>query len=412
MVSFLFENRRWLATGFLLSFASSFGQTWFISLFAGEIRAAHGLSDGGWGAIYTVATCASALLLVSRGALADTMPLSRLAPLIAGLFALAAALMALAPTIWLLALAVFLLRFCGQGMFTHISVTAMGRWFQATRGRAISLASLGHPTGEALLPLVFVGMIGWLGWRESWGVVAAIIALAVVPLLIWLLAQDRAPSGEAAASRAAGMRGVHWRRSDALRHWLFLALLPFLLTPGFIGTVIFFHQVHIAEVKGWSLAQMAPAYTVWASVSVIVALIAGWACDRFGPERLLPVALIPMGVSMMLIGPASDVSAWFAVLGVMAVTQGIQNAMLGALLPHVYGTNHLGAIRSVQMAVMVFSSAIGPGLTGLLIDYGINFPRQGVVLGLWCFGLSAAMVPVVIRIRRELFDTPGEPEQV
>jgi predicted negative regulator of RcsB-dependent stress response len=38
MLRFLTENLRWLATGFLLAIGSSFGQTYFISLFAGEIR--------------------------------------------------------------------------------------------------------------------------------------------------------------------------------------------------------------------------------------------------------------------------------------------------------------------------------------------------------------------------------------
>lgn len=400
MVQFLIDNRRWLLTGLLLTFASSFGQTFFISLFAGEIRAGYGLTDGAWGGLYSVATLSSAALLLARGSLADTMRLSLLAPFTAILFAAGAAAMALGSEVWQLGVAVFLLRFCGQGMFSHIAVTAMGRWFVATRGRAVAISGLGYSAGEALLPLPTVLVIGWLGWRGGWALVAALIVLVVAPLLMLLLAEDREPAGSAAGHGRAGIGGRHWRRAEVLRHWLFPALLPFLITPGFIGTVMFFHQVHVAEVKGWSLAAMAPAYPVYAAVAVAAALAAGWAADRFGPERLLPPLLIPMGFSALLLGAVGPAWGWTAVLAVLGLTQGMQNAFWGAFLPHVYGTRHLGAVRALAVALMVVATAIGPGLTGLAIDLGVSFPDQGLALGLWCLGL----VPLGWAIRRRLAD--------
>jgi hypothetical protein len=89
MVRFLVDNARWLAAGLLLTFASSFGQTWFIALFAGEIKAAYGLTDGSWGSLYTLATLCSAGLLLAAGSMADTVRLARLAPAMALLFAAA-----------------------------------------------------------------------------------------------------------------------------------------------------------------------------------------------------------------------------------------------------------------------------------------------------------------------------------
>ena len=401
MLSFLAENRRWLATGILLALGACLGHTWFIALFAGEIRAEFGLSDGQWGLIYTAATLSSAALLFGRGGWADTVPLSRLAPMVAIAFAGAAVLMALGQTIWTLGIAVFLLRFCGQGMFSHIQHTAMARWFITTRGRAMAIANLGYTTGQILLPLPAVLLMGWIGWRMSWLVVAAILLMFILPLLVVLLRQDRAPQGSTGGMIGApGLGGQHWRRREALRHWLFWALVPLMLTPGYVGTVVFFHQVHVAEIKGWTLIAMAPAYPAWALSEVAAAFVAGWAADRFGPARLLPLTVLPMGVGIALIGMGETPLAWITGIGLIGVTQGMTNTVWGTLLPATYGTNHIGSVRAVAAAVLVVSTALGPGMGGVIIDAGISVPQQAGAMALWCFGLSLAMWPVMRRILR------------
>ena len=399
-MTFLIANRRWLATGFLLALGSSFGQTFFISLFAGEIRAAYRLSDGDWGLIYTVATLASAALLLGRGSLADTIPLSRLTPAIAVGFAGAAALMAFGWSVWTLLLAVFLLRFCGQGMFTHIKAIAMARWFVATRGRAMALTNLGYPTGEMMLPLIFIPLLAVIGWRGSWVIVICVLLVGVLPTLIWLLRQDRAPQGTATDAGSPGLDGHHWRRADVLRHWAFWALMPFLLTPGFIGTVVFFHQVHVAEVKGWTLAAMAPGYVAYAAASVSTSFIAGWVSDRFTPPVLLPVAVMPIAVGMIVLGSTAAPSGWFIALALTGISTGISATLAGTLLPYLYGTANLGSIRAISTAVMVFSTAIGPGITGVVIDRGVDFPDQGAAMAVWCVALSLAMLWVAARLGR------------
>ncbi|MGP1355811.1 MFS transporter [Roseicyclus sp.] len=402
MTEFLRNNLRWLSAGFLLTFASAFGQTWFISLFAGAIKSEYGLTDGTWGSLYTVATLSAAGLMFWRGSAADTVPLSRLAPMVACAFALAGLGMAAGGSVWLLGLTLFLLRFCGQGMFSHIAMTAMGRWFEARRGQAVSITNLGHPAGEVVVPLLAVLLIGSIGWRPTWVIVAAILILVVAPALWLLLKDDRAPGGHGGTATIPGLAGRQWQRRDAARHWLLPALVPVLLTPGFIGTVVFFHQVHIADVKGWTLVQMAPGYTAFATATVASAFVAGWAADRFGAQRLLPALLIPMGIGIALIGPAEGVAAWWVALGVIGITQGMSSALWGVLLPLAYGTRHLGSIRSLATTIMVISTAIGPGITGLLIDRGVDFPTQSLFMGAWCIALTFGCVLIERRLTREL----------
>jgi MFS family permease len=222
-----------------------------------------------------------------------------------------------------------------------------------------------------------------------------VIALALIPALMILLAQDRAPAGSQGGRGAPGLFGRHWTRAEVLRHPLFLALVPLLLTPGFIGTVVFFHAVHVAEVKGWTLPAMAPSYTAYAVASVGMGIAAGWLSDRLGPVRLMPLALIPEGIAMFLLDPVTVPAGWAAALFLVGVSNGITATLAGTLLPTLFGTNHLGSVRSVATALMVVSTAIGPGVTGWFIDRGVTFPDQGVSMGLWCLFLSAALVPVM-----------------
>ncbi len=406
MLHFLRTNLRWLGAGFLLTFASAFGQTWFISLFAGFIKDEYGLTDGAWGSLYTLATLSAAALMFWRGSWADSVSLVRLAPAVALVFATAAAGMALSQSVWVLGVAIFLLRFCGQGMFSHIAMTAMGRWFEARRGRAVSICNLGHSAGEVVIPIVAVVVIGTAGWHATWAIVAAVIALVIAPVLLLLLSEARAPRGAAGSLEIPGLAGRHWGRGDAARHWLLPALLPIILTPGFIGTVVFFHQAHVADVKGWALADMAPGYSAFAVSTVASALAAGWAADRFGPQRLLPALLIPMAIGTAIIGPADHVVAWYLALGFIGLTQGTASALWGVILPVVYGTRHLGSVRSLVTTVMVISTAIGPGITGILIDLGISFPAQSLFMSLWCIGLSAVCYLVQRRLSSEMQPAP------
>ncbi|MEO1102941.1 MAG: MFS transporter [Pseudomonadota bacterium] len=383
-LSFYRRNAWWLGTGVLLTFASSFGQTYFIALFAGGIRTEFGLSNGAWGGLYTIGTLASALLLVRVGHFADTVPLKRLAIIVLVLYALAALVMMSAVNTVMLAIAIFGLRFCGQGMMGLLSMTAMARWFAANRGRAVAVAFLGFPLGEAVFPFLAVELQALTGWRLSWGLVAAILLGAIVPAAYVLLRHGRTPQGEGAGEDAVGMGGRHWTRRDVLTHWSFYALMPGILASPFIGTTAFFHQVHIAEVRGFDLGTMALAFPIYATITVSTSLMCGALIDKIGPTRILPFFLLPLAASVALLSVPGGVWIWFLMLAGIGVSQGVVVTMLGALWPTLYGTRWIGSVKSVFSAMMVISTAAGPGITGWIIDLGASFPQQALYLSAYC----------------------------
>ena len=125
-----------LGLGVLLTFGSSIGQTFFISLFAGDIRSELNLSHGMFGTFYSAATLASAIVFLWLGKFADQLDLTMLGAVTLLALSGFAMLMANADTLVMLVLSLFGLRLFGQGLSGHVAMTAMARWFSGERGRA------------------------------------------------------------------------------------------------------------------------------------------------------------------------------------------------------------------------------------------------------------------------------------
>ncbi|MFO8125094.1 MFS transporter [Yoonia sp.] len=389
---FIRENLPFLAAGFLLTFLSSFGQTFFIAIFGGEIREVYGLSNGDWGLIYMVGTGASAIVMVFAGGLADRFRARTLGIVVVLMLASACLFMAFNAVAALLPFVIFALRFTGQGMTSHVATVAMSRWFIATRGRALAVAAFGFMLGEATLPLIMVWLKSFIEWRTLWVCFAVFCVLACF-VLYRLLRLERTPQSMGETTQASGMNGKHWTRADALRHPLFWAMIPAVMSFSGFGTAFWFHQVHFAEIKGWShlaLVSVFPLGTLALSLSTIGY---GWAIDRFGATRLLPVYLIPLVAAFILHWYAPSL-VWTALAVVlMGIAGGGQATLLNACWAEFYGTRHIGSIKSAAAALMVLGSAIGPGLSGWLIDEGIGFEVQQ--LGYAAIFALAAMILIV-----------------
>ena len=398
---YLRSNASFLSVGVMLTFLSSFGQTYFISLFAGEIRLSFGLSHGEWGGLYMIGTTASAVVMIWAGSLTDIFRVRVLGPWVLAALALACVAMALNPWVWALPLVIFALRFLGQGMATHIAVVAMARWFVATRGRALSIASLGFSTGEALVPLLVVSLLGVIAWQTIW-LGGAIICLLAIPLLARLLRQERTPQSLAQEDSVTGMMGRHWRRAEALRHPLFWCMVPAVLGPSAFNTAFFFHQVHLAEVKGIAHLTFVAWFPLYTGVAIGAMVLSGWALDRLGTARLTPFYQLPMVVAFGLFAVAQDpitLGLGFVFLG---LTSGANSTLPNAFWAEFYGTANIGAIKALAAAVMVLGSAIGPGLTGALIDAGVGIERQFIGVALWFAVVTCVMAWGISRAAQDL----------
>ena len=381
-----------LLFGFLMTFWSSPGQTFLISLFSGEIRAELSLSDGEFAAIYSLATLASAIVMIWSGALIDRMDLKRLSIAIVLGLAIGCGMMSFSNSIFTLLVSLFLLRQLGQGLMFIISSTAMVRYLDEHKGKASALASMGYAVAEAVMPSMLVALLLWVGWRQSWQIAGLLLVTFMVPAILYLLrghSQRHETYLSHLASEATGDTRVYrkrqWTRAEVVRDRYFYLFAPGLMSQPLMFTGFIFHQVHLVESKGWPLLGWAALFSLYAVVSVAAKLVTGPLIDRYGAIRMVPLVALPMGIGLIILALGSSLLWGGVFLVLTGITVGFQSTVTAPFWSEMYGNQHLGAIKSLGAAAMVFCTAVSPIVIGWQIDVGTSMDTLAAAAALYIF---------------------------
>ena len=343
-----------------------------------------------------IGTLASAIVMVWAGTSSDFFKARTIGVLVLVGLGLSTLLMALNPIVWLLPIIVFLLRFLGQGMLPHISAVSMSRWFVSQRGKALAISNTGYALGEALLPVLFTVLMLSYHWQNLW-VFAALFCFLMAPLIWILLKNERTPQSLSKEVTTFGLHGKSWSRKQVITHPLFWFMLPALIGPSACVTSFFFQQVYFAEIKGWTHLQLVALFPIYTLVAIVFNIVSGWALDKFGLDRILPYYQIPMVLAFILFYFVSTQVGLALGLCFLAISSGANSTLPTAFWAEYYGTQFLGAIKALGTAIMVLGSAIGPGMTGHLIDLGFGLEGQYFIFGLF-FLFSTILMYLGIKI--------------
>jgi len=390
---FFILNSKILIFLVLFTFFSGFGQTFLLSIYIPHFLNDFEISRTFFSTIYSIATIFSGLSLIVAGKIIDKVKIIHfsLAVITGLIFAnIFASISFNAITLFI---AIYLLRFFGQGLSTHTAFTVAGKYFNKARGKALSIAYLGFPFTEGIMPIVILTCIGIFGWRTTFLLSAISILIILLPLTIYLLnkfnpiniienyGKDKAePTIKNNNVIAASISQKQVIKSNK---FYLIALTPFLV--GFIITALFFFQTFIAEYKGWTIEWMAVNISVYALASFLFSVFGGPLIDRFTARKLFPFIVIPLALGLIVIAifssPIVAVFYWFLV----GITAGINSTVSNALYAEIYGTESLGAVRSLFTFVMIIGTALGPIVYSLLLDVGLNFSTINVFIAIAVF---------------------------
>lgn len=367
MFNFIHKNFNLLFFGFLIAFSSGFGQTFFISLFSNDFRATFNLSNTEFGSIYSIATVLSAITIIWAGKLIDTVNLKKYTLTIVFGMAIACLMASLAFNIFFLFLTIYFLRLFGQGLMGHTSRTTIARYFNTNRGKALAISGFGFYIGEMIYPIIIVFLILTIGWRLTW-FSSSIFVFVILGLSFYFLLRNNNFKIEKNLNNNTDFQQVSWRRRDVLKDTKFYIYLPLSLLMSFTVTGFLFHQVFIADIKSWTMMNLAQSFIFFAVSGLIGSIFSGLLVDKFTGRKLIPFHLIPMALILVSLLFSNHVYILYLYMAGLGFSNGFTENISNSLWAEMYGVNNLGSIKALLTFFGVLASASSPFLYGILLD--------------------------------------------
>ncbi len=388
--------------GFIFTFFSSFGQSFFLGLFNSSIRETLSITHGQFGSIYASATLLSSFLLIWVGKKIDDINIFRFALYVTLLLAFSCFFFSKISSIVFLFIAVFLMRFSGQGLMSHTATTTISRFFTKSRGKALSICWFGLSTAEFILPVLIVYLLTLTAWQNIWLSISVLI-LFFLPLISFALIKNlNFDSREEVNDRNLFEKEIkNWTRVEVLKDFRFYIVCLNMLAMPWIATGVFVYQSYITESKEWGEFVIAQSFMAYSVLSVITLLGSGFLIDKFTSRKLLIFMNIPLLISMLILFYLDISISAFIFLGLIGISNGLANVLGSSTWAEIYGVKYIGSIKALTTALMVFSTAFGTALFGLLIDKGFTIEQIAVISFVYIFLSLIALFLVRNRLNPE-----------
>ena len=372
-----------LLFGFIFTFFSSFGQSFFLGLFNSSIRDALSITHGQFGSIYASATLLSSLILVWIGKKIDDVNILKFASYVIIFLSVSCFIFSKISSVIFLFIGIFLMRLAGQGLSSHTATTTISRFFEKNRGRALSTCWLGLSLAEFTLPVLIVFLLTFIEWRDIW-LSISILVIIVLPIVSYFLVKDiKLETREKSNSIEDPKEIRQWKRIEVLKDYRFYIISMSMLAMPWIATGSFVYQSFITTSKEWGPYIIAQSFMAYSIFSVITLFISGFIIDKFSSRRLLIYMNIPLLFSTIVLFSFNAQISSFFFFGLLGITNGLANVLGSSTWAEIYGVKYIGSIKALTTALMVFATAFGTALFGILIDFGFTIEQIAVVSGLY-----------------------------
>ena len=377
-------NKKVIIFGFIFTFFSSFGQSFFLGLFNAPIRNELGITHGQFGNIYATATIFSSLLLIWAGKKIDEYQIIYFSFFVILLLFLSSLFFSFINSIHFLAVGIFLMRFSGQGLMSHTSTTTISRFFEKSRGKALSAIWFGLSSAEFILPILTTYLFVIYSWRTVWQGIAAIIILFLPLIVLNTIKTIKLESREIDSDiNIKGIKIKSWKRKEVLKDYRFYVVSLNMLAMPWIATGIFVYQSFIADSKMWSIYTIPKAFMVYSISSILTLFISGLLVDKFTSRKLIPLINLPLLLAMLVLFFSQHEISAYIFLGLIGISNGLANVLGSSTWAEIYGVKFIGSIKALTTAFMVFSTAFGTALFGILIDKGLSIEDIALISGIY-----------------------------
>ena len=370
--------------GFIFTFFSSFGQSFFLGLFNSSIRNELSITHGQFGTIYASATLLSSFLLIWVGKKIDDINISKFALFVILLLSFSSFFFSKISSVSLLFIAIFLMRFAGQGMMSHTATTTISRYFTKSRGKALSTGWFGLSTAEFILPVLIVYLLAIYNWKHIW-ITISLIVIIFLPIASYFLVKNlNFESRETQEDENYSEDKIKdWKRVEVIKDFRFYVVCANMLAMPWIATGTFVYQSFILDSKNWGPFIIAQSFMAYSILSVITLFLSGFLIDKFTSRKLLIFMNIPLLLAVIVIIYFDHPIIAFIFLGLIGISNGFANVLGSSTWAEIYGVKHIGSIKALTTALMVFATAFGTALFGVLIDRGFSIEQIALISSIY-----------------------------
>ena len=385
--------------GFIFTFFSCFGQSFFIGLFNSSIRETLSITHGQFGTIYASATLFSSLLLIWIGKKIDDVNVIKFAIFVTILLSFSSFFFSKTSSVAFLFVAIFLMRFSGQGLMSHTASTTISRYFTKSRGKALSIIWFGLSSAEFIMPVLIVYLLTMIIWQDLW-VIFSLIVLICLPLASYILVKDvKLDTRESNQNEKLKEDNIkNWKRIEVLGDYRFYIVSLNMLAMPWIATGVFVYQSFVTNSKGWGEYTIAQSFMSYSISSVITLIVAGYLIDKFTSRKLLIYMNIPLFLGTLVIIYFDAPLTAFLFLGLVGISNGLANLLGSSTWAEIYGVKYIGSIKALTTALMVFATAFGTALFGFFIDAGFSIEKIAFIAAI----AIACSIALLFTIRKKL----------
>lgn len=288
----------------------------------------------------------------------------------------------------------------GASLSGFLSVTtAVVRWFERKRARALAISSMGFALGGMMAPAV-VFVLERIGWRWTVALAGGVVLAVGWPTTAVFGGNPRdygthvdgvAPAARPPTeARAEGVSDVHLTARQALRtraFWMIsLGHASALLV---VGSVLAHLSLYLTTEQDFSLQKASLVGGALPVFQLLGMAIGGQLGDRVNKRFLAAGAMIGHMAGLLLLTFATSEWMIWAFIPLHGLAWGIRGPLMQALRADYFGSTNFGQIMGYSSLIVMLGTVGGPLVAGALADatgsYRLGFTILATVAGL---GLS------------------------
>jgi MFS family permease len=282
----------------------------------------------------------------------------------------------------------------GVGLVGMVPASALlTRWFRARLSTAIGIAFSATGMGVLVLVPLSQWLIGQLGWRTSYQILAGVMLLAV-PYAAFVVPWRKYVAGlqDSVSAQRARAAGEGWTVRAAVRTRTFWALVQvFFFTATAMFTVLVQAVVYFIDLD-FSPITAASAFGITGMLSVVSVSLSGLMAERFGYRNTVSASFAgtALGVALlavMSVWPAGLLLAAF--VAVFGLCMGVRGPIVSSIATRNFAGPKVATIYGLIYSANAIGAAFGSLMGGVLHDLSGGY-LAGFALSICAVGFAVA----------------------